>query len=85
MNSLELKAEIMRCGLNIPRLAETIGMNVKTLYLKINGDSTFKQDEIVKISQALNLKEDKIMAIFFADIVSYRKQSSVQEENKISN
>lgn len=70
MNIPDLKAEIARCGLTIPKLAEHIGIDKKTLYSRISGDTSFKQEEIVKISQVLNLTEEKIMNIFFADIVS---------------
>ena len=69
MNTLDLKAEIVRCGLTIPKLAEMLEMDKKTLYSRINGETSFKQTEIVKISQALNLDEAKIMHIFFAGVV----------------
>lgn len=70
MNALDLKAEIARCDLTIPKLAEMIGLDKKTLYSRISGETSFKQSEIVKISQVLKLDEGKIMHIFFADIVS---------------
>lgn len=70
MNVSDLKAEIARCDLSIPKLADMIGIDRKTLYSRISGETSFKQNEIVKISQCLNLTEEKIMAIFFADIVS---------------
>lgn len=70
LNILDLKAEIARCDLTIPKLADMIGIDKKTLYSRISGETSFKQTEIVKISQALNLTEEKIMAIFFADVVS---------------
>ena len=70
MNLHDLKAEIARNDLTIPRLAELMGLDKKTLYSRINGDSSFKQPEIVKLSQILNLSEDTIIRIFFADAVS---------------
>lgn len=70
MNALDLKAEIARCDLTIPKLADMIGLDKKTLYSRISGETSFKQSEIVKISQVLKLDEEKIMHIFFADIVS---------------
>ena len=70
MNTSDLKAEIARCGLTIPKLAEIIQMDKKTLYSRMNGETSFKQCEIVKISHALNLCNDQIMHIFFADSVS---------------
>jgi hypothetical protein len=70
MNINDLKAEIARNDLTIPKLALLIGMDKKTLYSRINGDTSFKQEEIVKLSQVLNLSEDSILHIFFADVVS---------------
>ena len=70
MNINDLNAEIARCGLTIPKLAAIIGLDKKTLYSRMNGETSFKQPEIVKISKALNLSMDKIYAIFFADSVA---------------
>lgn len=70
MNINDLNAEIARCNLSIPKLAALIGMDKKTLYSRMNGETAFKQPEIVKISKILNLTQDKIYAIFFADSVA---------------
>lgn len=70
MNVSELKAEIARCDLSLPKLADLIKIDKKTMYSRIKGETSFKQDEIVKISIALNLTEDKIISIFFTDLVS---------------
>ena len=70
MNILDLKAEIARCSLTIPKLAEIIGMSKKTLYSRISGETSFKQNEIVEISHALHLSENQIFHIFFAEQVS---------------
>jgi hypothetical protein len=70
LNINDLNAEIARCGLTIPKLAEIIRMDKKTLYSRMKGETAFKQTEIVSISKALNLSQDKILSIFFADTVS---------------
>lgn len=70
MNVNDLNAEIARCGLTIPKLADLIGMDKKTLYSRMKGETSFKQPEIVKISQILHLTQEKILNIFFADTVS---------------
>lgn len=70
MNINDLNAEIARCGLTIPKLAELIGLDKKTLYSRMKSETAFKQPEIAKISQILNLSQDKIFSIFFADSVS---------------
>ena len=70
MNALDLKAEIARCDLTIPKLADMIGLDKKTLYSRISGETSFKQSEIVKISQVLKLDQAKLMHILFEDILS---------------
>ncbi|MBE6729677.1 MAG: hypothetical protein E7568_05545 [Ruminococcaceae bacterium] len=70
MNISELMASIARNGLSIPKLAQKIGIDKKTLYSKIKGISSFTQREIVLISKALKLSQEQIMIIFFADDVS---------------
>ena len=64
MNANDLNAEIARCGLTIPKLAERIGMDKKTLYSRMKGETSFKQPEIAKISQELHLSEAMILGIF---------------------
>lgn len=70
MNINDLKAEIARNNLSIPKLAELIDIDKKTLYSRMNGETNFKQEEISAIAKVLNLTSDKIMFIFFADVVS---------------
>ena len=66
----DLKAEIARKNLSIPQLARLVHMDKKTLYSRINGNTDFKQSEIASISKVLELKQNEIMSIFFADMVS---------------
>lgn len=70
MNTSDLYAEIARCGLTVPRLAEMIGLNKKTMYTRMQGKTAFRQPEIVKIAEVLHLNREKILSIFFADVVS---------------
>lgn len=70
MDITELKIEIMRKGYTIPSLAKTIGMSKKTLYAKLDGKSSFSQPEIVAIRKSLELTDDRLMEIFFAQEVS---------------
>ena len=70
MNVNDLKAEIARNNLTVPKLAEMMGLDKKTLYSRISGETAFKQPEIAAISQILNLSEESIIRIFFADCVS---------------
>lgn len=70
MNVDDLRAEIARNNLTIPKLAKIIKLDKKTLYTRMNGETDFKQDEIVKISKVLQLNSEQILTIFFADVVS---------------
>ena len=69
MNKNELNAEIARNGLTIPRLAELIKMDKKTLYSRIKGETSFKQSEIAAISAVLKLSGQRILEIFFSEEV----------------
>jgi len=44
-----LAAEVARAGLSYPKLAEAIGINVNTLYPKLNGIREFKLSEMEDI------------------------------------
>lgn len=70
MNYNDLNAEIARCGLSIPKLADKIGIGKKTLYSRMRGDTDFSQAEIVQISKVLKLDSTKMIAIFFSGEVS---------------
>lgn len=65
MNCLELKGEIARHGLSVPKLAELLKMSKKTLYSRLNGETPFTQPEIKRISEILHLNDEGIMRIFF--------------------
>lgn len=70
MNKNELNAEIARNGLTIPRLAELIKMDKKTLYSRIKGETSFRQSEIAAISTVLKLSGQRILEIFFSEEVA---------------
>ena len=70
MKTNELMGEIAREGYTIPSLATSIGIGKKALYEKMSGKSQFKQREIVAISKALKLSNEKMLNIFFAEQVS---------------
>ena len=70
MNFNDLRAEIARANLSIPKLAKIIKVDKKTLYSRMHGETAFDQDEISKIAKTLNLSTDKILNIFFTDVVS---------------
>lgn len=47
-------------------LAKQIGNTTATLNLKLNNKARFKQTEIIKICEVLDISENDIVAYFFA-------------------
>lgn len=70
MNINELKAEIARHDLTIPKLAEKINMSKKTLYSRVKGETSFTQSEISLIASTLSLSKERIIEIFFDEKVA---------------
>ena len=70
MNYNDLRAEIARCNLTLPKVAKAIGISEKTIYSRMAGRTEFSQSEITKIAKLLCLNEEKIIAIFFNSKVS---------------
>lgn len=67
MNANELSAELARNRLSVPKAAELIGIGKKAFYAKMHGESQFKQTEISKLKKLLNLSDERVGDIFFAD------------------
>lgn len=65
MNIDSLNAEIARNRLSIPTLAVMMGINKKTLYSRMRGDTAFSREEIIVISNILQLSDNQILEIFF--------------------
>ncbi len=59
-----LKAAYIKKGLTQAEVAEAIGINPKTLSLKINNKAVFGTDEIEQLTKLLKI--DDPMRIFFA-------------------
>ena len=74
MNERELRAAIARNGLSAPKLAKRIGINKKTIYKKMRGETQFTQKEISAIAEQLHLTDDDLLAIFFCKI-SFLKET----------
>lgn len=66
-----MNVEMLKDKMNISRksvesLATYLGINVATLYRKMNGKSDFTRNEILLIMAFLCLSNDEVFAIFFA-------------------
>lgn len=68
VNVDKLKGKIRECQSTQELLAGEIGINKSTLYRKFrSGGNTFEIWEVHKIVEALNLSDQEIKDIFFAD------------------
>ena len=63
-DKVEFEVALVRAGVSRKQLAEYLGIDVSTLYRKIENDGAFTREEIVKIVELLKL--DNPMKIFFA-------------------
>lgn len=57
-------------GVTIERLANELGINPATLNRKINGESDFYRSEIIAIKYILDLSNEEMMSIFFAQKIA---------------
>ena len=61
----ELKAEIVKCGFTIPKIADKIGIGKKAFYQKMRGETQFKQNEIRELKSVLSLSDERVVELFF--------------------
>ena len=64
-NKLEFKAQIARKGMLQKDVAKALGIDVSTLYRKVEKDGDFSREEMATLIELLDIKDPK--AIFFAD------------------
>ena len=70
MNIAELKAAMARKNISAPQLADLLKISKKTIYSRFSGETDFSLSEIRKIAVILELSNDDIMVIFFAEKVA---------------
>lgn len=69
MNNELLKEVIRESGVKVSALVDKIGISRQALHMKLNGDRTFDQGEIMAIKTNLHLSDEQFMRIFFNDDV----------------
>lgn len=69
MNHELLKDTIQNRGVKVSVLAEKIGITRQSLHMKLNGERSFDQGEIMSIKINLRLSDEEFMEIFFNDNV----------------
>lgn len=67
-DKVEFEIALVRSGKTRKQLAEYLGIDISTLYRKIENDGYFTRQEIVKTVEFLEL--DDPMKIFFAQILA---------------
>lgn len=77
MNNEMLKEVIRESGVKVTVLADKIGISRQALHMKLNGDRTFDQGEIMAIKTNLHLSDEQFMLIFFNDSV---EETSTKEK-----
>lgn len=64
MNRAELRAEIARKGISNRSIANQLGISEQAFYNKIGGVREFKESEIKKLIQILELTPERVNEIF---------------------
>ncbi len=76
MNINALKAQIALKGISVDQLLKAlkktsaVSMSRSAFYRKLNGTSEFDRKEILALCKVLDIKEEKIVEIFFKEKVS---------------
>ena len=65
MNNELLREVIKDSGVKVTALADKIGISRQSLTMKINGERSFDQGEIMAIKTNLHLTDEQFMQIFF--------------------
>lgn len=65
MNYSQFNAQIAQKGISKRDIAANLGMSEQALYNKLNGQTEFKNSEIKKIAELLNLSMEAVNIIFF--------------------
>lgn len=69
MDLAELERIIKDKGLKKCVVADRIGTNRSSFYLKLNGEREFTQSEVKGLKDVLGLSDEQFMRIFFDDNV----------------
>ena len=69
MNNELLREVIKDSGVKVTALADKIGISRQSLTMKLNGERSFDQGEIMAIKTNLHLTDEQFMQIFFNDDV----------------
>lgn len=69
MNTKELRVEMIRHDDTTESLAEFLEISRVSMIRKLNCESSFKQEEMVKIKKRYDLSTERFVEIFYAEEV----------------
>lgn len=75
MNPTEFKVAQIRAGVTKDEIAAALGINIVTLYRKINGESDFSLSELKKLKNLFKLSKDDVDRIFFSDTLTETQEN----------
>ena len=78
MNPIEFKVAQIRADISKEDMAKNLGINLATLYRKINGESDFTLSELKQLKKMLGLSKEDVDRIFFDDILTETQESEVK-------
>ncbi|MFM1525232.1 MULTISPECIES: DUF739 family protein [Helcococcus] len=64
-NYNKLKGKIVTNGLNIPMVADMLKISRQSLYARLANEIPFKDYEIAKLKEILNIQPEEMDCIFF--------------------
>lgn len=67
MNRQLFKARALLANLSMEEIAKALGINVATLYRKLNTKSDFTRTEIQALRELLEITAQEVQDIFFTD------------------
>ena len=76
MNPTEFKVAQIRSGHSKEDIAAALGINIATLYRKINGESDFTLSELKRLKEILGLSNDDVYRIFFGGELAEMQETS---------
>ena len=76
MNATELRVEMVRAGKSVEDISRELGVAPTTLYRKMDGKSDFGLSELKVIKKILNLDDDAVKRIFFADELNKTQEAT---------
>lgn len=76
MNPTEFKVAQIRAGVTKEEIAGALGINVATLYRKLNGESDFSLSELRELKKLFNLSKDDVDRIFFGELLTETQETA---------